>query len=408
LPVYSWSGYSESGKELKGMIDATSAREAKQKLKTQGVFVSDVAEENPLEEKFSLRTVTLKDILGRIKAEDLAVMTRQLSTLVSASIPLVDSLSALYEQTDNTALKKVIAQVREAVNEGLSIADALSQHKRVFSGLYINMVRSGEASGSLDVVLLRLADFLEEQYRLKSKISAAFVYPTLLFVVCIGVLFYLLTAVIPKVVAMFETMEQSLPLPTLILIGLSNLFSKTWYIIIIAVAAGIYLFMKWKETPRGSFIYDRWRMNMPIFGPLHRKVGLARFSRTLGTLLASGVPILEAMNIVKTVVQNKIMERAIEGAITEIMDGSSIADPLKRSGVFPPIITHMISVGEKSGRLEQMLLKSADAYEDEVETTIAALTSVLEPAMILVMGLTVGFVVMAILFPMLEMSQIIR
>ncbi len=408
MPVYSWSGYSESGKELKGMIDATSAREAKQKLKTQGVFVSDVAEENPLEEKFSLRTVTLKDILGRIKAEDLAVMTRQLSTLVSASIPLVDSLSALYEQTDNTALKKVIAQVREAVNEGLSIADALSQHKRVFSGLYINMVRSGEASGSLDVVLLRLADFLEEQYRLKSKISAAFVYPTLLFVVCIGVLFYLLTAVIPKVVAMFETMEQSLPLPTLILIGLSNLFSKTWYIIIIAVAAGIYLFMKWKETPRGSFIYDRWRMNMPIFGPLHRKVGLARFSRTLGTLLASGVPILEAMNIVKTVVQNKIMERAIEGAITEIMDGSSIADPLKRSGVFPPIITHMISVGEKSGRLEQMLLKSADAYEDEVETTIAALTSVLEPAMILVMGLTVGFVVMAILFPMLEMSQIIR
>ncbi len=408
MPVYSWSGYTEKGKETKGMIDAVSSREAKLKLRGQGIFVSEVTEETPSGDAISLKSLTLKELMARVRTEDLTVMTRQLSTLVAASIPLIESLSALYEQTDNTSLKKVVAQVRESVNEGLSLADALSQHKKIFSSLYINMVRSGEASGSLDVVLLRLADFLEDQHRFRAKISAAFVYPILLLVVCVAVLMYLLAAVIPKVVAMFETMEQTLPLPTLILIGISEILSKTWYLIILVMIGAGYGFVKWKATQKGAMIYDRWRMHMPVYGPLHRKVALARFARTFGTLLASGVPILEAMNIVKTVVQNKIMETAIEGAITEIMDGSSVADPLRKSGIFPPIITHMISVGEKSGRLEQMLLKTAEAYEAEAETSIAALTSILEPAMILVMGITVGFVVMAILFPMLEMSQMIR
>lgn len=390
------------------MIDADSPREAKLKLRAQGIFVSSISEELPSEEGFTLKGVSLKDIVVRVKTEDIAVMTRQLSTLVGASIPLVDALSALYEQIDHPLLKKVIAQIREAVNEGLSLADALSQHKRIFPDLYINMVRSGEASGALDVVLLRLAEFLEGWHRLRSKISAAFVYPILLFVVCITVLTYLLTAVVPKVVDMFETMNQVLPLPTRILIGVSDILGKTWYLIGIAIIVGIYLLMRWKATEKGALRYDKWRMSMPVFGSIYRKIGIARFARTLGTLLASGVPILEAMSIVKTVVQNRVMEAAITDAISEIMDGSSVAVPLKKSGVFPPIIIHMIAVGEKSGRLEDMLLKAADAYEDDVETTIAALTSVLEPVMILIMGVTVGFVVMAILFPMLEMSQIIR
>ncbi|MCD6570765.1 MAG: type II secretion system inner membrane protein GspF [Deltaproteobacteria bacterium] len=408
MAVYTWIGYSDKGKETRGMIDADSPREAKLKLRAQGIFVSSISEELPSEEGFTLKGVSLKDIVVRVKTEDIAVMTRQLSTLVGASIPLVDALSALYEQIDHPLLKKVIAQIREAVNEGLSLADALSQHKRIFPDLYINMVRSGEASGALDVVLLRLAEFLEGWHRLRSKISAAFVYPILLFVVCITVLTYLLTAVVPKVVDMFETMNQVLPLPTRILIGVSDILGKTWYLIGIAIIVGIYLLMRWKATEKGALRYDKWRMSMPIFGSIYRKIGIARFARTLGTLLASGVPILEAMSIVKTVVQNRVMEAAITDAISEIMDGSSVAVPLKKSGVFPPIIIHMIAVGEKSGRLEDMLLKAADAYEDDVETTIAALTSVLEPVMILIMGVTVGFVVMAILFPMLEMSQIIR
>lgn len=409
MAVYTWIGYTDKGKETKGMIDAASLREVKLKLRSQGIFVSSISEELPSgEAAFTLRGISLKDVVGRVKTEEITVMTRQLSTLVAAAIPLVDALSALYEQIENPLLKKIIVQVREAVNEGLSLADALAQHRRIFPDLYINMVRSGEASGALDVVLLRLAEFLEGQHRLRSRISAALVYPILLFVVCITVLTYLLTAIVPKVVSMFETMNQVLPLPTRILISVSDILGKTWYLIAIAIIVVGYLVMRWKATEKGALRYDRWRMNMPIFGSIYRKVGVARFARTLGTLLASGVPILEAMNIVKTVVQNKVMEVSITDATSAIMDGSSIAAPLKKSGVFPPVIIHMIAVGEKSGRLEDMLLRAADAYEEDVDTSVATFTSVLEPIMILIMGVTVGFVVMAILFPMLEMSQIIR
>jgi len=335
-------------------------------------------------------------------------MTRQLSTLVGASIPLVESLSALYEQTESPAMKKTVAQVRDAVNEGLSFADALAQHKRVFSDLYVNMVRSGEASGALDVVLLRLAEFLEGQHRLRSKVGAALIYPVVLFAVSVIVLFYLLTSVVPKMVSMFESMEQVLPLPTRILIGVSDFLGMTWWIIASVAIAAVVLFLRWRRTERGAMRFDRFRMNVPVYGAIYRKISVARFARTLGTLLTSGVPIIEALKIVKTVVQNKVMEASIEDSISEVMEGSSIAAPLKKSGVFPPIIIHMISTGEKSGTLEEMLVKAAGAYEEDVETSVAGLTSILEPVMIVLMGAVVGSIVLAILLPMLEMSTIVR
>lgn len=407
MAIYSWTGYTEKGKTSSGMIDASSLREAKLKLRSQGLFVSTIEEEahglaHPL------RDISLKGLLGRVRMEDLAVTTRQLSTLVGASIPLVDALGALFEQTDSPAMKKTIAQVRDAVNEGLSFADALSQHKRVFPDLYVNMVRSGEASGALDVVLLRLAEFLEGQHRLRSKVGAALLYPAVLLFISITVLMYLLTAVVPKVVGMFESMNQVLPLPTRILIAVSSFLSVTWWMLIAAVVVAVVLVVRWRKTDNGALAFDRFRMNFPIYGGIFRKVSVARFARTLGTLLASGVPIIESLRIVKTVVLNRIMETAIENSISEVMDGSSLAAPLRRSGVFPPILVHMISVGEKSGSLEEMLTKAADSYESDVETTVAGLTSILEPVMIVIMGGIVGFVVISILMPMLEMSTIVR
>ena len=407
MALYTWSGFTEKGKVTQGMIDATSTREAKLKLRSQGIFVSSIAEEAATPAS-SVKDISLKRFLGRVKLEDVTVMTRQLSTLVGASIPLVESLSALYEQTDSPAMKKTVAQVRDAVNEGLSFADALSQHRRVFSDLYVNMVRSGEASGALDVVLLRLAEFLEGQHRLRSKVGAALIYPLVLFAVSVVVLFYLLTSVVPKMVGMFESMEQVLPLPTRILISVSGFLGMTWWAFAAVAVIAVIFFTKWRKTAHGAAKFDRFRMGIPVYGAIYRKISVARFARTLGTLLSSGVPIIESLKIVKTVVQNKVMEACIEDSIGEVMEGSSIAAPLKKSGVFPPIIVHMISTGEKSGTLEEMLAKAADAYEEDVETSVAGLTSILEPVMIVVMGLIVGSIVLAILLPMLEMSTIVR
>lgn len=407
MALYNWSGYTEKGKLTQGMIDATSMREAKLKLRSQGVFVSTITEEvsaPPL----GVKELSIKRFFGRVKLEDVTVMTRQLSTLVGASIPLVDSLSALYEQTDSTAMKKTIAHVRDCVNEGMSFADSLAQHTRVFPDLYINMVRAGEVSGALDVVLLRLAEFTEGQHRLRAKIGAALIYPLVLFFVSLVVLLYLLTSVVPKVVGMFDNMNQVLPLPTRILISVSDFLGGTWWLLIIVAAACGFFVMKWKKTDKGAMRFDRFRMGFPVYGSVYKKISVARFARTLGTLLSSGVPIIDSMKIVKTVVQNKVMEACLEDSIEDVMEGSSIAAPLKKSGVFPPIIIHMISTGEKSGTLEEMLMKAADAYEEDVETAVAGLTSILEPLMIVIMGIMVGSIVLAILLPMLEMSTIVR
>jgi len=389
------------------MIDASSPREAKLKLRSQGVFVSTMEEEMPSTSQ-GVKNLSFKRFVGRVRHEDITVMTRQLSTLIGASIPLVDSLSALYEQTESAAMKKTVAQVRDCVNEGMSFADALSQHKRIFPDLYINMVRSGEASGALDVVLLRLADFMEGQHRLHAKVGAALIYPLVLFFVSMAVLLFLLTSVVPKVVGMFDNMNQMLPLPTRILIGVSDFLGWSWWLLILIAIVCSVLFVKWKRTENGSMRFDRFKMRMPIYGRIYKKISVSRFARTLGTLLSSGVPIIDSMKIVKTVVQNRVMEDIIEDASTAVMEGSSIAAPLKKSGVFPPIITHMIATGEKSGTLEEMLMKAADAYEEDVETSVAGLTSILEPVMIIIMGIMVGSIVLAILLPMLEMSTIVR
>jgi general secretion pathway protein F len=407
LPLYNWTGYTEKGKTEKGMLDAASLREAKVKLKAKGLFVSSINEEAPVG-AVQTGTANIRDIFGKVKKEDVAIITRQLSTLIGASVPLVEALSALYDQTDNPTLKKTMAQVRDAVNEGSGFADALAQHRKIFPDLYVNMVRSGEASGALDIVLDRLADFLEGQRKLMAKVQSAMIYPVMLLIVAVSIIFFLLTSTVPKVVSMFESMHQNLPLPTKILIAVSAFLGKTWWIILLILVAVVFIVSRWKMTDSGAFKFDRLKMRMPLFGPVFVKVSVARFARTLGTLLTAGVPIVEAMNIVKTIVQNKVMESHLNEATNDIIEGSTLAAPLKRSGLFPSMVYHMVEVGERSGTLEEMLIKAADAYEDDIETSVAGLTSVLQPVMIIFMAIVVGFIIISVLMPMIQMSTSIK
>ncbi len=335
-------------------------------------------------------------------------MTRQLSTLVSAGLPLVDCLSALIDQVDSERLKRMLTQTRERVNEGTSLADALAEHPRVYSDLYVNMVRAGEASGALDVVLLRLADYTESTARLRSKVRSALTYPAVMLIIGSAILFFLLSYVVPKITRIFVESKQVLPLPTRVLMAFSGMLSTWWPLFVVVLAAAALAFRYYVRTEAGRQRYDRWLLRVPVFGKLLQKIAVARFSRTLSTLLQSGIGLLPSLDIVKNIVDNRVLYDATEAARDAIREGQSIAPPLKKSGIFPPLMIHMIAVGEKSGQLEEMLFKTAETYESEVDSTIATLTTLLEPVMIVFMGGMVTFIVLSILLPIFQMSQLIR
>jgi general secretion pathway protein F len=405
MAVYEYKAFNKKGKTITGIIDADSTQEARTKLREEDVFITDLFETRSAQEKKSPTNIVL---FARIRPIEISVMTRQLSTLLNAGIPLVEALSAVIDQIDNKGLKKIMSQVRESVREGMSFADALLRHPRAFSQLMVNMIRSGESSGSLEIVLLRLADFLEQQVELKRKVLSALIYPSVTISVALLVLLFLLVYVVPSVTQIFADMKQSLPLPTAILIAVSE-FTKSYWWLFLLLAVALFSGVKaYTRTDKGQIHYDRIKLRVPLFGSLVRKIAITRFARTLGTLLKNGVPLLNALDIVKNVVNNRILESTIEEARTHIGEGSSIHDPLKRSGVFPPIVIHMIFVGEKSGTLEEMLQKVADTTDNEINSTISTLTSLLEPIMIVGLALVVGFIVLSILLPIFEINQLIR
>ncbi len=406
MPVYEYKAFNKKGKSVSGIIDADSGQEARSKLREQEIFITELEETAAAQEKRRSSSTIL--FLSRVRPLEISIMVRQLSTLLNAGIPLVEALSAVIEQSDNRALEKVLSQVRESVREGMSFADSLSRHPRTFSNLMVNMIRSGEGSGSLEIVLLRLADFLEQQVELKRKVLSALIYPSVTISVALIVLLFLLTYVVPSVTKIFSDMQQSLPLPTALLIRVSRFTQSYWWLFLLLVLAGVSGIKAYTKTERGRIRFDRLKLKMPLFGSLIRKIAITRFSRTLGTLLKNGVPLLHALEIVKNVVGNKILEATIEDARTHIGEGSSIHEPLKRSGVFPPIVIHMIYVGEKSGTLEEMLNKVADSADNEIDTTINALTSLLEPIMIVGLAVVVGFIVISILLPIFEINQLIH
>ena len=412
MPVYEYVGVSASGKKAKGVFDADTPRALRDGLRAQGIFVTEFVEGGKAKgAKQALSRNKQGDIEISIPGQkgynlrDVAVMTRQLATLQKAGIPLIECLNALVEQTEKPALKQVISDVRQKVSEGSALAAAMKDHPDAFSDLYINMIRAGESSGNLDTVLLRLTEFLDDQIALRQKITGAAVYPILMIILGTGIVIFLMTFVIPKVTQIFEDQGAALPLVTKLLIGFSHFVGTWWPLLLIATGGAIYGFRRWRETEEGRDRWDALVLKSPIFGPLTRMIAVSRFSKTLGTLLASGVPLLNAMGIVKEILGNTVLIKVVETARLNIREGESVATPLARSGEFPPMVTHMIAVGERTGSLEDMLENVSEAYDAEVSTRIQALTTLLEPMMIVIMGGVVGFIVFAILLPILQLNE---
>lgn len=405
MPVFAYKALDQSGKNVEGLKEADSPRTLRTVLRRDGLFLTEVIGEK--QSKAASPEVNVRRwVGGRVKADDVAVATRQLAVLVNAGIPLVEALTALVEQVEHERLKRVLSAVKQRVNEGSSLAEALAQHPKAFTSLYVNMIRAGESSGALDIVLFRLADFTESQARLKAKVLGTLTYPAAMMIIGAVIMGILFTVVIPKITKVFEDTKVVLPWTTRLLIGFSTFVHDWWWALGLLVAAAVYAFVRWLKTPSGRARWDIWVLDAPIFGPLVRQVAVARFSRTLATLLKSGVPLLTAMDIVRNIVGNTRLAAVIEEARESIKEGESIAAPLKRSGEFPPLVYHMIAIGEKSGELEEMLGNVANAYDSQVETKIAALTSLLEPVMIVVMGVAVAFIVFSILMPILQINTI--
>jgi general secretion pathway protein F len=408
MAVFEFRGVvSTTGKAVRGVRDAENAKVLRAALRRDGILLTLATEEAAGKAK-TAREINLLKFFRGIGAADVAILTRQLATLVRAGIPLVDSIGALVDQVEKEELKRILTVVRERLNEGTSFAKTLEQHPRAFPPIFVNMVAAGEASGTLEQVLERLADFMEGQARLRSKVSAALAYPVLMAIIGILLISVLMVAVVPKVTAIFESLDRALPWYTQVLIGTSNFLAGYWWLIVILAAGGIWWFRRWKKTPIGRLKWDGLCLKAPIFGRLLQMLAVARFAKTLATLLAAGVPLLKAMDIVKNVLDNALLEKVVEEATGSIREGESIADPLRRSGHFPPIVTHMIAVGEKSGQLEQMLESVAEAYDAQVETNVQALTSLLEPLMIVVMGAAVGFIAFAIMMPLIQMNEFVQ
>ena len=317
----------------------------------------------------------------------------------------MDSLSILVEQEENVSLRGALSAVRDTVREGASLADALKANPKVFSQLYINMVSAGEASGTLEITLDRLADFLDEQVRFRGRIAAALAYPAFMTIIGLGMLLFIFSFVMPRIIGMFQDMKQQLPFITLMLLALVRFLSSFWWVLLLALAGGAYYIRRYARTPAGKENIDARLLRLPVFGSLIRMIAVSRFTRTLGTLLQSGVPTLAALDIVRNVIGNSVLANAVQKARENVREGEPIADPLRRSGLFPPVVVQMVAVGEKSGELEKMLLKISDSFDRTVETRLTGLMALLEPVIILAMGLIIGFVVIAIMLPMLEMSS---
>ncbi|KUG23975.1 type iv fimbrial assembly protein pilc [hydrocarbon metagenome] len=408
MSVFEYIALDEKGRQRKGFIDAPGVAAARQKLREENVYPVEINQAENKKEN-ALSEILKFNIWQRVPAGDVSVFTRQLSTLLGAGMPLVPSLSILMKQTNNPLLKKSLAQIREQVNEGKSLTESMSGFPQIFSPFYLNMVRAGEASGAINLVLERLADFQENQQALMNKIRSALAYPIIMFFIGSAVILLLMTFVVPKITGIFTDMHQTLPLITLVLITVSNFLKSFWWLILIILAALIVAFRyAITDTEAGRRLWDNSKLKVPVFGQINRKIAIARFSRTLATLLQSGVPLLQAMEIVRNVVNNTIISEAIGKAGKDVEEGKELSGPLTQSGIFPPMVTEMIAVGEQSGTLEAMLNRIATTYETEAQADIMVMTSLLEPVMILVMGFLVGFIVVSILLPIFEMNQLIR
>lgn len=407
MALFDYTGFNQHGKKTKGSLEATGKRLALDNLRQQGIYVSSLEEQQTVVRSKGFRLTGSWLTAGRsaLPVNDLATTTRLLATLLQAGVPLDEALLSVVEQLEKPAQVRLFNQVREEVRQGNSLHQALALQGRSFPDLYQRMVQVGENSGSLDNVLLRLADFLEDQARLKSRIIAALAYPVLMALVGSGVLLFLVSFVLPKITRMLLDLGQILPLPTRLLITISDLLTSYGWLIATLLGVSAILLHRYRKTAQGRLRTDSWTLKLPLIGRMQREIATARFSRTLGTLLHSGVPLLNALKISSGLLHNRLMQQAIENTTHAVREGASLAEPIKRSKVFPPLLAQMTAIGERSGNLEEMLIKVADSQDRQIEIALTGLLSLLEPLMILAMGGIIGFIVLAVLLPIFQASQ---
>lgn len=401
MPRYQYRAYDASGKDTAGTIDAVSSKDAVVRLKQDGLYPRELE---------ALGGGKGPGIMGgaRVPAMALATMTRQLSTLLAAGTPIYDALRLLSSVEESAALSRVIIRIGDDISGGASLTRAMEAHPSVFPQIYVRTVEAGEASGSLDTVLLRLAEHMEARSRLREKVSTALMYPALMTAVGAFVLVFLFVFVLPKITRIFEDTRQALPLSTTALLFLINALRGYWYLFIIFFAAVYFGARRFMKRPGGRAFVDRALLGAPLAGKLIVKFHMASFSRTLGSLLGSGVPMLQALDMTRRVVRHSVYEEALGKTIMEVTEGASLSGSMRGSGVFPGFLTHMIATGERSGELDSLLIRAADAYEKDFETAVARALALLEPALILAMGAVVAFIVISVLLPIFELNQVIR
>jgi len=408
MPVYEYTALNTKGKTISGIIDAESAQSARQKLRGSRIYPVSIKETHETSVEKASWLSGFSRSFARVTPSEICMMTRQLSTLVGAGFPLVSALDTLIPYTKSQGFKRVLAQVKDAIVEGNSFAAALSAYSGIFSPVYINMVRAGESSGTLEIVLDRLADITEKQQALNSRIKSALAYPILMAVIGVIVLFFLLTFIVPSIASIFSDMGKALPAPTQVLIAISKFCTTYWWIIGGLLLGTVAASLRIKKTEKGRYNWDRTLLNMPAIGILLKKMAVARFARTMGSLLENGVTMLSALGIVENIVGNVLLSQAISRSAEAVGKGQGLGASLAATTLFPGLSIQMIIVGEQSGELEAMLNKVADVYENEVEATVMSLTALLEPVMILFMAVIVGFIVLSICLPIFEMNELIR
>jgi general secretion pathway protein F len=417
MPIYQYKAMAPGGEVRTGVVDADTPREARAKLRKEKLLVSDLREAASRRrqrgggqgEGWLARVRKARSQRTSTSARDLDLVTgvtRQLGTMLGSGIPMTEALRALIEQAEDRRAETMFREIREQVNQGLSFADALEQHPALFSQLYVNMVRAGEAAGNLDVVLTRLADYLQAQRALRRKVVSAMTYPLMMIGLGILVVTALMTWVVPKITTMLEDTGQALPAPTQLLVAVSDVFKNYWWLMFLGIALVSFVFERLhRNSEKGRLFIDRTLLRLPVVGEVLLKQSVARFTRTLSTLLQSGVPAVQSLEITATVVQNKVISNATDHIRERIVEGTDFSTPLKATGVFPSVVGYMVAVGEQSGELEQMLDRIASAYDEEIEIATDRMTSVLEPILIIFLAVVVGYIVVSIVLPILQVGQ---
>ncbi len=412
MPSFEYWVKDKTGKDMKGVQDAQDAQELVRQLKAQDYLVVRVEQVKKRSSFLSVQKGSGPKVQhgksGAIKLDDLVIFSRQMATLVAAGIPLIQALDILAGQVDKEKFRLVLRRMHTDVQSGKSFSEAMQVHTKVFSSLFIHMVRAGEMSGKLQEILDRVAHYFEKSSALQKKVKSAVVYPTAVSIMAFGITFFMLAFVIPKFATIFEGLGAKLPAPTEILIGVSNYLAVNWWWILAALGGGIFLFRKYISSPLGRLPWDSFTLRMPLFGPIILKVAVSKFSRTLSTLVRSGVAILAALEIVSKTSGNARIEKVITDLMGSVKRGESIAGPLERSSIFPSMVVRMIAIGEETGELEEMLTKIADFYDTQVDTAVSGITSLIEPLIIAFLGIVIGGIVVALFLPILTLTQAIK